>query len=797
MVGKILSREELVSGGLNRSRRAAKLLAAIESRCLYMRNESRQVINAYLLEGGQGFKRQFDKDYIQRLKRIATSDEALHLEHIERFAAQWKPLVPADPDLRARVLRLVHQKYGLGPNTLSALCSLGPEVEAAYKHLFGEPFYLQPAILGDELETAQDQPGGSAPRAHEDIETCLEWLSLAGGETLFHSGEPGDALYVVISGRLQAVIEGEAGKEHIIGEIGRGELVGEMAVLTGDPRSATIRAVRDSELVRLSRRDLLSLAKQHLEVMVQINALIARRLQKQYANPGRKENTLQTFTLLPCDSGVPIQDFGCQLVQEMSKFGPTIYITKAIIEENLEPGAAQASLEDPRNPQVVSWLNELEARYQYVIYEATPDDSEWSRRCLRQSDQIVLVGQAIASPQPASHEVVLLSRYTPEKLPNASRQPAGLDSSNTNHVDLVLLHEPDISSPSGTAGWLAPRSIRAHHHVRFGEVQDMAHLARCLTGHALGLVLAGGGARGFAHIGVLRVLEEAGIQVDIVGGTSMGAIITGGIGLGLNWKQMREIASGLSSPLKLFDPTLPVVSLFTSSKVNNTLQKVFGEALIEDLWHPMYCVSSNLTRSSETVYRQGPLWKAVRASMSIPGIFAPILYQGDVQVDGAVMNNLPIDIMRNLGMAGTVIGVNVMPLEDTMKEYSFGDSISGPRAVFSMLNPYDSTSVPMIYETLVRVMALHEVHQEEAKRRLADIYIVPPVEKYNILDFGSYDPIIEAGYRAAQEAFKAWKGQSAVPLEVSSPPRAKAPLRQLESTLAELENTLSHLGKSN
>ena len=144
------------------------------------------------------------------------------------------------------------------------------------------------------------------------------------------------------------------------------------------------------------------------------------------------------------------------------------------------------------------------------------------------------------------------------------------------------------------------------------------------------------------------------------------------------------------------------------------------------------------------------------------------------------MNNLPIDVMHELGMAGTLIGVNVMPLQDLVKDYRFGDAISGPRAVLGMLNPWDNTTAPLIYETLIRVMALHEAHQEEAKRRLADIYITPAVEKYNLLDFGSYEPIIEAGYCSAQEALALWSGRTTVS-------GFKTPARKLEHLLVDLE----------
>jgi predicted acylesterase/phospholipase RssA/CRP-like cAMP-binding protein len=787
MAGKPLSREELMSGELNRSRRAAKLLSTIEARCLYMRDESRRVVAAYLLEGAGDFDRRFDADYLQSVKLTAASDETLLLEHLERFALQWKPLVPVDPDLRARLVRLIWEKYGLGPATLATLGGAGPEVETAYHELFG-----------DSLENLSNGPAGgpgaapaespvTAAEAWQDVETRLEWLSLVSGEILCRPGDRDDGLYVVISGRLRATVEGPDGSERLVAEIGRGELLGELEVLTGKARGAKVQAVRDSELVRLGRDDLLALSQRHLEVMVRINTLLARRLHRQYTHPGRVENTLLTYALIPCDAGVPLQDFGRELVRALGQFGPTISVTPACLDEALGPGVARAGSDDPRTAEIVAWLSELESRYRYVVYEGEPEASEWSQRCLRQADRILLIGRGSASPLPQTHETALLSG---EAQPPSTPGPAAHEPGRAaNCVDLVLLHSPEVIAPVGTARWLAPRSVCSHYHVRFPDPSDMAYLARCLTGHALGLVLGGGGARGFAHIGVYRALVEASLHVDLVGGTSMGAIVTGVIGLGVDWRQMADIAASISSPLKLFDPTLPLVSLFSSGKVTQLTHMVYGDALIEDLWRPIYCVSSNLTRSTETVYRRGPLWKAVRASMAIPGIFAPVLHEGDVQVDGAVMNNLPIDVMREPGVAGTVVAVNVMPLLDLAKDYSFGPALSGVRAALGMLNPLDHTSAPLIYDTLIRVMALHEVHQEEAKRRLADIYITPPVEQYNILDFGSYRPIIEAGYRAGQEALASWTGSSGQPVQ------GTLALGSLSAALGRLERSLTDLEK--
>jgi NTE family protein len=729
MADKPLSREELMSGELNRSRRAAKLLASIEARCLYMRDESRRVVAAYLLEGDGDFDRRFDADYLQSVKLAAASDETLLLEHLERFASQWKPLVPADPDLRARLVRLIWEKYGVGPATLAALGGAEPEVGAAYRQLFG-----------DALEDLSGGPGtapvppGAAPQAWQDVETRLEWLNLVSGEILYRPGDPGDGLYVIISGRLRTTVEGQDGGGRLVGEMGRGELLGELEVLSGEARGAQVRAVRDSELVRLGRDDLLALAQRHMQVMLQINKLIARRLRQQYVSAGRVDSTLLTFALLPCDSGVPLPEVGRQLAQALGAFGPTVYVTCAIVDEAVEPGAAQAALDDPRNAQIVSWLSELEARYRYVVYEGEPEASEWSRRCVRQADRILLLGHAGAQTEPAAHEIVLLA-----------------GEASAARTELVLLHAAHATAASGTAQWLKARSVRDHYHVRLGNAQDLAHVARRLTSHALGLVLGGGGARGFAHIGVYRALQEAGIEVDLVGGTSMGAIISGAIGLGWSAQQMKEMARQLSSPIKLFDPTLPLVSLFASGKATRNFRNLYGDALIEDLWRPVFCVATNVTRATETVFRQGPLWKAVRASGSLPGVFPPVLHEGDLLVDGGAMNNIPVDVMRELVQGGRILAVNVSPPVDLVKEYHFGPVISGSRALISKINPRDSFSVPSIYECLQRMMSLHDFHGTGAKPQLADAFLSPSVDQYGLLEFGAYDSIIEAGYRAAKE----------------------------------------------
>ena len=547
MADTLFSRDELLSGGLNRSRRAAKLLSVIEARCLHMRDESRRVVAAYLLEGDEDFKRRFDVDYIQSVKLRAASAGTLLLEHLERFASQWNPLVPADPDLRARILRLIGQKYGLGPSTLAALSGAEREVQAAYRELFGDSLEDLSGGSADGPGTAPAQSPVAALEAWQDVETRLEWLNLASGEILFRAGDPGDALYAIISGRLRATVEGDDGGERMLSEIGRGELVGEMAVLTGEARSATVVAVRDSELVRLGRNDLLALSQRHLEVMIRINALLARRLRKQYSGRGLADSTLLTLALIPCDAGVPLQDFGRQLAQAIGQFGPAMYVTCAGLDEAVGPGAAQTALDDPRNAEVISWLSELESRYRYVVYEGEPEASEWSRRCIRQADRFLLIGCAGAQSLPAAYELALLPAEAQMQAGTSGPVVGVHPCARAGRTELVLLHRPDTTLIRDTAHWLAPRRLRAHHHVRLGNFEDMSRLARSLTGRTLGLVLSGGGARGFGHIGALRALCEAGVPVDEVGGTSMGALISACYAKGMDDIALKERVAEVGS----------------------------------------------------------------------------------------------------------------------------------------------------------------------------------------------------------------------------------------------------------
>jgi predicted acylesterase/phospholipase RssA len=311
--------------------------------------------------------------------------------------------------------------------------------------------------------------------------------------------------------------------------------------------------------------------------------------------------------------------------------------------------------------------------------------------------------------------------------------------------------------PQGTAGWLKPlRSgnfpVQAYHHVRLGNRGDYRRLARRIAGRPVGLTLAGGGARGWAHVGVLRALEEAGLEFDWVAGASMGAIVASGIALDWSSERLSELASRFSDPKKLLDYTLPYASITSTRHITRMFQEVYGNCDIEDTWHPFFCVSTNLNVGEERLHTSGPLWKAVRASMAFPGIFAPILEDGNVLIDGGASNNLPVDRMREMCPGGTVIGVDLLQSSPVQGEFEFDSSLSGWQVLLARIFPSRrKIKAPNLLNIVAGLVYSASRARLNETWRCADLLIKVPTENFGLLEFDKYTRIIEVGYRAAQE----------------------------------------------
>ena len=590
---------------------------------------------------------------------------------------------------------------------------------------------------------------GVAPAVLSELDQEANWVRLEGGRDLFRQGDLADCLYVVVRGRVEVLVPTDSGGERVVERLGRGSSVGEMALLADEPRSATVRAVRDSELVRVPKDAFFRLLESNTASGLALSRSLVRRLRNTTTRSG-PERGVSTIALIPAGGERIDAGFVRNLVAALERCGSTVlHVDRARVEREFGPAAADAGLDDPSSSRILDWLNEQEELFSCLLYEGDGVHSRWTSRCLRHADLVLLVAPVDATPPaPAQPAAEMTIREGGRR--TAARQ------------ELVLLHPAGDGRPRGTAAWLEAWPAAAHHHVRAGEMRDVHRLARILTGTALSVAFSGGGARGFAHIGVLKALRELGFEVDLVGGTSMGAIIAAQVAMGLSPEEMVEMNRRGFVGLKIFrDLTLPFVALFTASRSMRMLNVMFGDLQMEDLWLPYFCVTSNLSRATMVVKERGPLVHWVRASCSVPGIEPPVVHEGDLYVDGGVLNNLPADVMRERSL-GSVIALDVSPAVDLTTESPARVTFSGRQFLLDRLRAQGArSSLPGIARILARTAMLSSVHAGDLTRQQADLYIHPPTDGVDPLDWASIDRVVEIGYRFALERLGSWKKPAA------------------------------------
>jgi NTE family protein len=554
------------------------------------------------------------------------------------------------------------------------------------------------------------------PHLLEALAAEIDWFAIQGGTTLFQSGDEPDALYCVFSGSLGAYASSEEGHRRLVGRIQAGETVGEMALISGKPRNATVIALRDTELGRLSRAVFERLMLSHSPSLLRLSQLLVQRLEVLHRQPRGRRSIPKTFTVVPHEVDEAAVGFATGLAECLGRIDRAALITS-------QEGSDRTS----------HWFHGLERANEFIVYLCDATPTSWTKMCLRQADSVLLLCHG---ERPATTWHALDGQQDRSML--------------AQRTDLVVLQEQRIA-PGCTLRWLDLKPGLAHHQIR--GPADVARLARLLTGNGLGVVLSGGGARGFAHLGVLRALREAGVVIDAVGGTSIGALI--GAGFASEWTdeelRMRMQRSFVdTNPVN--DYTLPLVSLVSGRKVTRLLRREFAEHLIEDLPIPFFCVSTNLSSGQLVVHRRGPLWRWLRASVAIPGVLPPVVERGELYVDGATINNLPVDVMRDAGL-GCVIGVDVGA--DPVFTTDSVDSDAPP--FWKLLHWFGARKRRInILEILWRSGMVNSAANTLARRELSDLLLQPPLEQIDMLDWRAFDRAIEAGYGYASARVRDW-----------------------------------------
>ena len=582
----------------------------------------------------------------------------------------------------------------------------------------------------------------SDPHIFDYLKSEIEWKELQNGEVLFKQGDPGDAIFIVLSGRLRSVEQTANGETKLSNIINAGEISGEVAFLTQSNRIATVIAIRDSVVARFSRDGFNKLVEMQPRSMLQVAKLLGHRFKFQMSKkPIRKFG--KTLALLPIKDTLSMNDFSAELNSAIQTWGSSICITLSDVANAI--GIKSISSDHDTNihsARVAQWLEQLEFTYDYVLLVADPIWSDWNEKILHYSDHLLLVADAGQSHEHSAIEEKLLSAGQLAKHQNKS---------------LILIH-PNSNEPiSGTKLWLNNRTIDEWYHIRKNVPDDMRRLARLLTGHANALVLGGGGARGYAHIGVIRALEEQGIPIDRVCGTSVGAIISSGLAIGHDSVNLSLLCK--KQFRNLFDYTLPFLSLIRGRRIAKKLNDTFGEQQIEDLLIPFFCISTNLTRAEPVIHEEGSLKSAIRSSMALPAMLPPVYKDGDLIVDGGLLNNLPIDEMRRIAGDCNIIAVDISPKLDLINNEEFSPDISGLKIFYSRINPFKKKiKVPNILQVVERSITVAAVNfgVKIQEQHMADLYIELPVEGVSTFDYDKVDEISNLGYSASVGKIKSW-----------------------------------------
>jgi NTE family protein len=573
----------------------------------------------------------------------------------------------------------------------------------------------------------------------EAIQSETEFIDLQSGGVLFRQGDRSDDVYFLLSGRLRAYIE-DGERRTTLGEIGRGETVGELALFTGEPRSASIIALRDSALVKVTRQLVERALARSPQIALQMTRTIIerfRRSERQRQAPIIPVNVC----LLPISTGIDAVALAQDIRATRKDSSAIAIIDPHEINRRFGTNAAPETVAD--------YIDEVEARSKAVYLVTDGQESAWTKLCLQHCDEIVLLADAkqdagltrVESHYLAGHAPVSVARQT-----------------------LVLLHDIETKSPSGTARWLNARQSVRHFHIRPKLPRDIRRMARIISGEAIGIVFAGGGAKGFAHVGVMKALEEAGIEVDFVGGTSIGAIM----GMCLALDQPADAISAAVHTAFLRHPKgnitgdynfVPLVSLIKGKRTHGAMAQAIEQAAgndidSEDTWKTFFVIASDFSAGTEAVLDKGNLARNVIASYAIPGALPPVFIDGHMMFDGGTFNNFPVDVMARLG-AGQIIGVDLST--DRGRTFEI-DRIPGTIThLRDMLRSRKKQRyrLPSVPETLITSSFISSLSKQKTMRKFADLLFQPRIERVGLLEWKRYTDIVAAGYDHAKQLLAA------------------------------------------
>lgn len=567
----------------------------------------------------------------------------------------------------------------------------------------------------------------------DEVIDAFQYQRLLRGETLFEEGDQGNAFYIVLSGKLKVMVNRPNA------QLLPGDSFGEISLISSGARTASIKAIRDSELGRLDKSQFETLMQFHPEIAIEMLKVIAEWLDSK--NQQISHTHTEVITLINVDVGSAKLHLGEKLAQALGGNEKVKFLSQTHWHQ-------QTGLHGEDNPYqeqhfredlLSRWISEQETAQHFVVLETSPLQSRWRDFCLRQADRILYVAQSSSSP-----DGLALKR-----MPSLSPDTI---------INLLLVHENQDNPPTHTQRWLTDFNVRDHYHLVLNNNESLRRLAREISGESVAVVLSGGGAHSFAQIGVLKALEAHGIKIDKIAGSGLGAILAAQYADGYTPDDMLALniaAWQKHKPHKSY--TLPVLSLLNGDTAMQLIWEIFGERHIDDLWLNFFCVSTDLTKMAPRIHKGGKIGAAVLASSAIPGVCSPVISDdGSMLIDGGILDNLPVRTMKN-HHRGNIIAVDVSSNRGLQQNQKTTLPASGISALWQHINPLKtSPPPPNMFKLMAHAASLSSKINSEQSRADADLYLKPNCKGHGIMQMDNFDALARYGYNSTYENITSW-----------------------------------------
>tara|TARA_X000001036_G_scaffold318350_1_gene296758 strand:+ start:190 stop:2436 length:2247 start_codon:yes stop_codon:yes gene_type:complete len=575
----------------------------------------------------------------------------------------------------------------------------------------------------------------------KEIVALGEFISLDNDNMLFDQGDKSDSIYFLIGGLLKVFLKTDSSYREIA-EIHSGEPIGEMGILSDQPRSAAIYAARDSLVFKINKDDFNNILVQYPSVLFELTKqIIGRFIKQQNADDATFRTNIFSLIHLSKIETKSSQDIDMKLSKALNKISSCFVLNSSTVSELLNISDINHELElVDKYPPLQDLIFKLSKENRYILLSCDLDFSHWTKWALAVSET----------------DVYAINSNTKLNNTNLFNQINNLEDNTPTYLkndkQLLIYHNSRNNNPKNTSEYLdVLYPISRHYHIATNYENDFDRLARSLIGKSIGLCLAGGGAKGNAHIGVYKALLESNVPIDIACGTSAGGIVASFIASGYNPDEIVDMLKE-GYKLKMFkEYTLPYSSIVATNKVEHNAKTLAEGKYIEDLWLPMFACAVDITNSELIVMDRGPLWMATRATGALPGILLPLIKGDSFLVDGGLINNMPGDIMLDK-FGGKLISVSVSPEEDMVANFNkFPPQASYfiKKMIFGKNNKNED--IPNLADILMRSIMVSSSAKQLEVEKMSDLFLNPKVDNVGMLDFDSIDESVDLGYKHTME----------------------------------------------